>query len=172
LMQKRPTSAVTFVDNHDSQPSQALESYVEPWFKPLAYSIILLRKYGYPTVFYGDYYGLKGENPIDGQSEILDKLICVRKNYAYGEQVDYIDHANCIGWTRSGDEDHPDGLAVVLSNSEEGFKEMSFGEERAGEVFYDYLGHRQDEVTLDENGVGIFPVNAGSVSAWVKKVNE
>lgn len=172
LMQKRPTSAVTFVDNHDSQPSQALESYVEPWFKPLAYSIILLRKYGYPTVFYGDYYGLKGENPIDGQPEILDKLICVRKNYAYGEQVDYIDHANCIGWTRSGDEDHPDGLAVVLSNSEEGFKEMSFGEERAGEVFYDYLGHRQDEVTLDENGVGIFPVNAGSVSAWVKKVNE
>lgn len=169
LMQKKPTSAVTFVDNHDSQPSQALESYVEPWFKPLAYSIILLRKYGYPTVFYGDYYGIKGENPIEGQAEILDKLISLRKDYAYGTQTDYLDHANCIGWTRAGDEDHPEGCAVVLSNSEEGYKEMSFGEDRAGEVFYDYLGHREDKVTLDENGVGIFPVNAGSVSVWVKK---
>ena len=40
------TVAVTFVDNHDSQPLQALESSVEPWFKPLAYAIILLRARG------------------------------------------------------------------------------------------------------------------------------
>lgn len=52
LMQQRSTHAVTFVENHDSQPLQALESVVEPWFKPLAYAIILLRDQGYPCVFH------------------------------------------------------------------------------------------------------------------------
>ena len=33
-----PEKAVTFVDNHDTQPCQSLESWVEPWFKPLAYA--------------------------------------------------------------------------------------------------------------------------------------
>ena len=44
LMHQRPIQAVTFVDNHDTQPLQALESVVEPWFKPLAYAAILLRR--------------------------------------------------------------------------------------------------------------------------------
>ena len=57
----RPRS-VTFVDNHDSQPLQALESTVEPWFKPLAYAIILLRQEGYPCVFHPDYYGAEYED--------------------------------------------------------------------------------------------------------------
>jgi alpha-amylase len=62
LMQERPTNAVTLVDNHDSQPLQALESPVEDWFKPLAYAIILLRQQGYPCVFYADYYGAEYED--------------------------------------------------------------------------------------------------------------
>ena len=49
LARVRPTQVVTFVDNHDSQPLQALESPVAPWFKPLAYAIILLRREGYPV---------------------------------------------------------------------------------------------------------------------------
>lgn len=169
LMKGEPTSAVTFVDNHDSQPGQALESYVEPWFKPLAYSIILLREYGYPVIFYGDYYGLKGDHPVEGQAEMLDKLTYLRSHYAYGEQTDYFDHNNCVSWTRSGNEHHTGGCAVILTNGDEGFKEMTFGEDRSGEVFYDYLGHREEELTLDENGTAVFPVNAGSVSVWVKK---
>ena len=44
------------MDNHDSEPGQALESFIENWFKPLAYALILLRKGGLPCVFYGDYY--------------------------------------------------------------------------------------------------------------------
>ncbi|MCZ0902175.1 alpha-amylase, partial [Microcoleus sp. HI-ES] len=62
MMQQQPAHAVTFVENHDSQPLQALESVVEPWFKPLAYAIILLRREGYPCVFYGDYYGAEYED--------------------------------------------------------------------------------------------------------------
>ena len=46
LVQEQPARAVTFVDNHDSQPCQSLESWVEPWFKPLAYAAILLRPTG------------------------------------------------------------------------------------------------------------------------------
>ena len=59
--------AVTFVDNHDSQPLQALESTVEPWFKPLAYALILLRREGYPCVFYPDYYGAEYEDTGPGR---------------------------------------------------------------------------------------------------------
>ena len=62
LMADRGPFAVTFVDNHDSQPLQALESTVEPWFKPLAYALILLRREGYPCVFYPDYYGAAYED--------------------------------------------------------------------------------------------------------------
>lgn len=51
LMKENPSKAVTFVDNHDTQPEQSLQSYVERWFKLPAYSIILLRDEGYPCVF-------------------------------------------------------------------------------------------------------------------------
>ena len=57
LMQSIPLLAVTLVENHDTQPLQALESVVEDWFKPLAYAIILLRREGYPCIFHADYYG-------------------------------------------------------------------------------------------------------------------
>lgn len=45
-----PDKAVTFVDNHDTEPDQSLASWIDDWFKPLAYSLILLRKDGLPTV--------------------------------------------------------------------------------------------------------------------------
>ena len=43
-IKERPDLAVTFVDNHDTEPGQALFSYVQDWFKPLAYALTLLRK--------------------------------------------------------------------------------------------------------------------------------
>ena len=56
LTRQQPAKSITFVDNQDTQPCQSLESWVEPWFKPLAYALILLRQEGYPCVFFGDYY--------------------------------------------------------------------------------------------------------------------
>lgn len=168
IVTTHPTLAVTFVDNHDSQPKQALQSFVEPWFKPLAYALILLRKDGYPCVFLGDYYGIED---IEYQpfTQMLNNMIRFRKNYAYGEQNDYFDHPNTIGWVRLGDEDHPNGCAVVLTNGSDGYKDMFVGEMHVGETWTDKVGNNSAQVTIDEHGYGRFAVAGGSVACYTKK---
>ena len=114
LVENDPWHAVTFVDNHDTEPGQSLESFVLSWFKPQAYALILLRIDGLPCVFYGDLYGIPAKN-IPAVAE-LPTLMKIRELYAYGEQHDYFDDSDIIGWTRSGiDEFAGSGLAVVLS---------------------------------------------------------
>ena len=49
LVDADPAHAVTFVENHDTQPRQALASTILPWFKPSAYALILLREAGIPV---------------------------------------------------------------------------------------------------------------------------
>ncbi len=159
LVKDNPNKAVTFVDNHDTQPEQALESFVERWFKPAAYSLILLRNEGYPCVFYGDFYGIP-HNELDPLEE-LKTLIKLRKEKAYGEQHDYLDNPNCIGWTREG------GLAVVISNADDGEKRMYVGKEFAGQDFIDILGTCGETIEIDEEGFGNFKVKARSTSVWV-----
>jgi alpha-amylase len=159
LLSKDPDHAVTIVDNHDTQPGQALESWVESWFKPLAYALILLRDKGTPCVFYGDLYGIPHDD-IPPVPE-LENLLLARKEYATGGQTDYFDYPNVVGWTREG------GLAVVLSNGDEGWKHMKLG--NPGDVFVDLLGNRSDEVVIDRDGVGKFMVNSRSVSVWIPK---
>ena len=169
LMERNPIRAVTFVDNHDTELGQALESWVEPWFKPLAYSIILLREQGYPCVFYGDYYGVSAKNvePLKG---VLDILLKIRKNRAYGKQNDYFDDPDIVGWTREGNSEYENsGLAVVMSDRNAGSKRMYVGRKFSETVFYDSLGKIKEEVSIDNNGQGTFPVNAGSVSVWIQK---
>ena len=169
LVGSRPEMAVTFVDNHDTEPDQALTSWVLDWFKPLAYSLILLRQDGLPCVFYGDYYGVP-EKEVDAKSEVLDKLLDVRKKYAYGEQIDYFNDENVIGFIRKGDQEHENsGIAVVMTNAEKGEIEMDFGIEFAGIKFYDYLGNIEDIIELDESGKARFSCNDGSVSVWIRK---
>ena len=167
ITEKNPTLSVTFVDNHDSQPGEALESYVETWFKPLAYSLSLLRESGMPTLFYGDYYGIEGPDPRPGMGEYLDKLAYIRSRHAYGQQDDYFDNPNCIGWVRQGNEEHPFGCAVVLSNKDATSKRMLVGEQYAGQYFADYTSTIKEKILIDEEGFGDFPVLAQSVSVWV-----
>ncbi len=167
LVKENPARAVTFVDNHDTQPGQALQSFVESWFKPAAYSIILLRNEGYPCIFYGDFYGIPHDNI--GAVKDLKTIIELRKYKAYGEQHDYFDHSDYIGWTREGDEEHTkSGLAVVISNSYDGEKKMYIGMKYIGEKFIDALGNCEEEVTIDEEGYGIFKVKGKSASIWVE----
>lgn len=175
LVQQQPTLAVTLVDNHDTQPLQALESPVEAWFKPLAYALILLRAEGYPCVFYPDYYGAsytdKGKDGQDYEIHlgehrwILDKFLKVRQRYAYGEQYSYFDHGNVIGWTRLGTDEHPGGMAVVLSNGDDGHKAMEIGQPRT--TYYDITEHIKERITTDENGWGVFHCMGTKVSVWV-----
>ncbi len=101
LVRERPNNAVTFVDNHDTQHGQSLQSFIEDWFKPLAYALVLLRQEGVPCVFYSDYYG----NPVKNRPLVpnLGKLIKLRRFYAYGEQEDSFEDPHLIGWVRRGD---------------------------------------------------------------------
>ena len=169
LMKENPSKAVTFVDNHDTQPEQSLQSFINNWFKLPAYSIILLRNEGYPCVFYGDMYGIPHDNVL--ATEKLSLLLKLRKEKAYGNQTDYLDNPNFIGWTREGDEEHPDsGLAVVISNAGDGEKRMYIGNKFASKSFVDILGNCEDEVFIDDEGFGNFRVRGKSVSVWVKSI--
>lgn len=163
-----PSNAVTFVDNHDTQPGQALFSFVAPWFKPLAYASILLRKDGFPCVFYGDYYGI-----ADGSAQpvaLLPLLVKIRKFLAYGTQHDYLDDFNIIGWTREGCEEYPhSGIAVVLTDNAAGEKSMYMGTQFAGQKLYDCTFQFENPVVIDSEGMGCFPVQGGNLSIWVRK---
>jgi alpha-amylase len=171
--------AVTVVDNHDTQPLQSLEAPVEKWFKPHAYALILLREGGYPCVFYPDLYGAhyvdKGPDGNDyeiflDKCDHIEELLRARNQFAYGNQRDYLDHANCIGWTREGTEENQhSGCAVLLSNGDDGFKLMEIGKAHSGKTFVDMLGNIADEIQINEDGCGEFKVNAGSVSVWITK---
>jgi alpha-amylase len=172
LMKEQPARAVTFVDNHDTQPCRSLESTVEPWFKPLAYAFILLRREGYPCVFYADYYGAEYNNcrggyPVQLYSHrwLIDKFIRARTTYGYGGQVDYFDHPNTIGWTRLGDEQHPGAMAVVMCNGDDGYKWMNM--HSAGKTFYDVTEHIAELVLTNEEGWGKFLCKGGKVSVWL-----
>lgn len=169
LVERMPDKAVTFVDNHDTEPGQALESWVLDWFKPHAYSLILLRKEGTPCVFYGDYYGIP-EKEVSSKNELLNNLLRVRKYFAYGEQNDYFFDDSIIGFTREGDDEHPDsGLAVVMTDKNGGSIEMNVGKRFANSIFYDCTGNIEETVSLDNEGNGSFYCKDGSCSVWIKK---
>ena len=167
LTQNNPLKSVTFVDNHDTQPDQALASWVDGWFRPLAYALILLRETAYPCVFYGDYYGIP-HSGIPSMRDQLRPLMKAREHCAYGMQHDYFDHPNLIGWTREGDEENEHSVvAVLLTNGDGGEKRMYVGKQWAGASFYDCTGNHAQTVTIEADGNGVFFVHGGSVSVWI-----
>jgi alpha-amylase len=168
LMMNNPTKAVTFVDNHDSQPGQALESTISEWFKPTAYAAILTREQGYPMVFYGDYYGTN-DGKISSHKAVIDKLLKARTQYAYGTQRDYFDHGDIIGWTREGNATAKSGLATIATDGNGGSKWMYVGTANSGETWIDLTGIRRDKVTINADGWGEFFVNRKSVSVYVQQ---
>ncbi len=167
LSSEQPTLAVTFVESHDTQRLQALEQPVEAWFKPWAYAFILLREQGYPCIFIADWTGAEYENvKMPSHKWVLQRLLAARKHYAYGPQLDYLDHRNTIGWTRLGDREHPKPMAVLISNSyTEGWKWMEVG--LGNTPFIDLLEHRSERIFTNMHGWGRFPVNTESCSVWV-----
>lgn len=160
LVAENPTHAVTFVDNHDTQPGQALCSYVRDWFRPMAYAIILLREGGYPCVFGGDLSGIPHDNIA--QMRDIGTLLKIRSEYAYGTQHDYFDDSHCIGWTRE-----KYGIAVIMSAHGDSGKTMYVGLEHAGKTYRDILGNKDDTVTIGADGNAMFPVKDGTLSVWM-----
>ena len=166
LTQINPIHSVTFVDNHDTQPGQSLASPIKPWFRPLAYAMILLREDGYPCVFYGDLYGIPHNN-IPPVGADLEMMLMIRRLYAYGTQHDYFDQQFCIGWTRE-----KYGMAVLISSKGRHRQRMYVGKQHAGKTFYDALGHIDRRVRINRQGYGDFSVDAGSVSVWLDEEHE
>ncbi|KAL2809121.1 glycoside hydrolase superfamily [Aspergillus granulosus] len=174
LVSEKSAHAVTIVMNHDTQPGQMMDTPIAPSFKLLAYALILLRKEGNPCLFYGDLYGIhaSAKHPTipaacDGKLPILARA---RRHFAYGEQQDYFDAPNCVGFVRYGNACHPSGLACLMSNAGRATKRMYVGPGHSNEVWTDILRPQcaRTQVTVDERGYAEFSVHAGSVSVWVE----
>jgi len=137
----------------------------------------LLRQDGYPCIFYVDYYGAhytdtgnggnKYEIWLDSHQWLIDQFLYVRQTYAFGDQYDYFDHPNTIGWIRLGNADHPGGIAVVLTNGEAGHKWMEVGQPDTH--YIDITEHISTPVMTNDKGWGEFSCAAGTVSVWIQK---
>ena len=154
--------------------------------RPLKHGLILpfreekgntpnLRRDGYLCVFAADYYGASykdvgndgNEHEINMPSHkwMIDNFLEARRDYAWGEQYDYFDHPDCVGWTRTGNDENPLGMAVLLSNGEDGKKHMETGSPES--TYRDITEHISEQVTTNKEGWGEFLCKGGSVSVWV-----
>jgi alpha-amylase len=175
LLERRPERTITFVDNHDTQPMQTLESPVADSFKLFAYAMCLLRLEGLPCVFFPDVFGAKYHDGAKHAELIrvkkLRKLMKARLLLAYGEQHDEFHHKKLIGWTRSGiiGKEYS-GLAVLLNRSKEKRRlEMSLGPLHSRKKFVDVTGKMNEIIETNKDGVAIFPVNNESVAVWIRE---
>lgn len=162
LVKHSPEHAVTFVDNHDTQPSQDLQSFIEDWFKPMAYALILLREEGTPCVFFGDYYGIEHDDRPSHQ-DLIDTMLELREHMT-GTRHDYFDHHNIVGWSYEGNSARKDGFVVLMTNATGGVKRMYIGKQYKGHIMTD--GHHR--VLIDSDGCGDFIVNDASLSLYTK----
>lgn len=150
LVLNQPDFAVTFVDNHDTQTGQSLQSMIEPWFREIANALILLRNTGTPCIFRPD---------LDHDG--IQKIIKLR-NHVDGHMSDMFDQENCIAWSFI----NAIGLTVLISNHEAYLKKIFVGVHHAGKVFKDALGNCDEVVVIDSKGIGMFKVNNKSVSVY------
>ncbi|KAF1989166.1 glycoside hydrolase family 13 protein [Aulographum hederae CBS 113979] len=103
LVEARPSTAVLVISSHDTQRGASMETNLHYKFAPLAYALILLRAAGHPCVFFGDLYGICPPYPSPPTCwGKLPDLVLARRLYAYGNQRDYFEKKNCIGWVREG----------------------------------------------------------------------
>lgn len=141
----------------------------------MAYAVVLLDWQSNPVLFWGDLCGVNGPNGPKPASygRLIAKLAMIRKLYAYGPQNDYFDNPSCVGFTRLGSATHSNGagIAVVISKSRKPqTKRMNVGRQHGGERWTDMLRGAQGEVRIDDEGWGLFPIQAnqgsGCVAVW------
>ena len=174
LVANRPELAVTFVDNHDSQPMQALESPIADWFKPAAYAAILLRRDGLPCVFAADYDGAEytdqrwGEEPVDVEltsfREFIDLCLRLRRDLGDAEQEDHFDRHDVISWVRRTARLT---VVVLVGNAGETTLEVQTGRPRRR--FTEVTGAVEGRVQSRASGTAVFPVPGGGVTIWVSR---
>lgn len=160
LTEREPEYSVPFVDNHDTQPGQALQSWVAEWFKPCAYASILLYKSEYPCVFIGDVEGIDN-NGTSGVPNI-HKMVWIRKNLLGDNICDlFDDDPKKASWISLSD--HP--VMVLYSIGGDKEKDVTFPE-LAGKRMVNILN--QDHVeSMDENGHGVFHVGDRQCAVFI-----
>lgn len=183
LLKARPEHAVTFVDNHDTQPHQALESYIAPNFRQRAYALLLFQEKGLPCIFYSDLVGLVSdrhdpnapykpfESP-EGQVQDLARMCMVRNRCAYGPQEEYDVNEHVYAYSRAGSRDNKySGMAVLVTNDENdgASTEMYISVRYKGETFINLLNPGAFPVKLDEYGKGTFYVEKGQAAIWIRE---
>lgn len=196
LVQSRPLHAITFVDNHDTEPGQSLESWIPQHFKPMAYALILLRKDGYPCVFSAD-FDIADDSDLPDHKMSIEKLLELRQLGSRGDQIDYFVDAKLIGWLRTGEGEDRNPMAVVYAStdqraepaSEEDYEfaraqaeaadnawwldngrfiVMDLGQDQAGRVFADAFADVDSlRITVAEDGRAAFPVPLHNPAIWV-----
>lgn len=121
LVANNPNYAITFVDNHDTIPTQQLESYIPVHTKLQSYAFTLLNEYGTPVVFYRDIYKGNFISPYENDNfEYLNygikSLLKLRRIYAYGPGQYFVDQRKpgILGYKRSGDNKHPKSGLIYL----------------------------------------------------------
>jgi alpha-amylase len=100
----------------------------------------------------------------------LYRIIIARKELSFGQQRDYFEDANTLGWTREGTDDKPEsGIAVLLTNAGATTKRMDLGKRNANTTFVDIYGGKTEKIKTDENGSAEFHVNEKFVSIWIRE---
>lgn len=160
LAQREPEYACVFCDNHDTQPGQALYSWVDDWFKPISYALLLLRDCKYPCVFYGDLYGI----PHDQKQPVpnLEKMIWIRRNLLSGDVVDFNDEdpqKTC--WLTPGE--HP----VIVIASIGDWKSRRIDDLSLANRTFTDINWPDHKVVTDENGAADFTCPEGNVTVYI-----
>ncbi|RYP59510.1 hypothetical protein DL771_010880 [Monosporascus sp. 5C6A] len=135
LAQREPLNAVTVVQNHDTQKGQTVETIVEDFFKPLAYSLILLWAQGSPCILYGDLYGWVRR----GRHDRPDGLACIMANTGPGEIQMQVGPdpkgkvwTDVLGWQRDEVEIDGEGNGVFKCPSTKVIRSGSSGMHKEG----------------------------------------
>ncbi|WP_283650913.1 alpha-amylase [Ileibacterium valens] len=156
-----PEFSAPFSDNHDTQPSQALESWVQEWFKPLSYALLLLRDCHYPFVFYGDYYGIERDQiaPVP----LLKEMVWIRKNLLGDGIVDFNDDdPKKACWLVCSD----NPVIVIMSIDDEWKQSEVCDLSLANRTFVD-LNTPDHTVTADETGKAQFNCLSKSCTVYI-----
>ncbi|MFW5976592.1 MAG: alpha-amylase [Bacillota bacterium] len=157
--------AVTFVDNHDTDRDRDHNGYgVKPIYnrKYQAYTYILTREEGLPTVFWKDYF-------IYDMKEKLDKIIEARKKFAYGPGFETsTNDINNYSYIRAGsDKVQGSGLVMMISQETGGdIKSKILNSRKPDTVFSDYTGNISEKVKTDSRGFGKFKVRGEADRGW------
>lgn len=141
LAGSNPFSAVTFVENHDTD-ANTFEAIINN--KALAYAYILTSE-GYPCVFYKDYstdpgcYGLK---------DLIDPLLVIHEKIASGATEQRFKDFDLFAYERLGGAH----LLTALNNDQHNARTITVQTGFGAHVkLHDYVGHSPDIVT-DQNG--------------------